>query len=124
MPWRVVDLECDVYTLHAAEDYFLERVGQGDNPTILFSRLIRPAISIGKGQNLRKDVDLEEATRLGVDVTRRETGGRSVYLDQNHYIVSVIDRHVPGSRSPERIYLDRCEHILRALSAVTNTHFR
>jgi lipoate-protein ligase A len=123
MPWRVVDLECDIYTVHAAEDYFLERVGQGDNPTILFSRLTRPAISIGRMQNLRKDVDLEEAARLGVDVTRRETGGRSVYLDQYHYLVSIIDRHVTGSRNPGRAYLDRCGQVLHALSNVTDTPF-
>ncbi len=123
MPWRIIDLECDIYTLHAAEDYFLERVGLGDTPTVLFSRLTRPAISIGKMQNLRKDVDLEEATRLGVDVTRRETGGRSIYLDSNHYIISLIDRHSLGSLDLHLAYQERCGHIIRVLSQVSGVDF-
>jgi lipoate-protein ligase A len=123
MVWRVVDLEADIYTMHAAEDYFLERVGKGYTPTVILSRLIRPAVSIGKGQNLRKDVNLEEAARLRVDVARRETGGRSVYLDRNHYLVSIIDRHATGSRDPGKTYADQCGQVLRVLSELTGVRF-
>lgn len=124
MTWRVIDLEgCDIYQMHAAEDYFLHEVNQGNHPpTLLFSRLLRPALSLGIMQNLVKDVDLEEVAALDVDLTRRRTGGRSVYLDQQHYILSIIDRkknHV----SDVRAYHEKCTTIIDTLFEVTGTHF-
>ena len=63
MNWRVINLDkTDIYRLHAAEDYFLDKLNKENHPpTILFSRLSNPCISIGKTQNLEKDVKLRRS---------------------------------------------------------------
>ena len=121
MKWRVLNLEnIDIYKLHAAEDYFLEKLDKGTNsPTIIFSRLSNQGISIGKKQNLEKDVNLEQAKILNADITRRKTGGRSAYLDNDHYIISLIYKKMPNDLNITQNYENSCNKIIDTIKKVT-----
>lgn len=48
------------------------------NPTLRIYAWIRPCLSIGYGQSLAKDVDLEACGGLGIGVVRRPTGGGAI----------------------------------------------
>ncbi len=39
----------------------------------------QPTITVGHSQNIERDIDLEKAGQLGVDVVRRPTGGRALW---------------------------------------------
>lgn len=94
--WRVLPLrDYDIYTMHSLEDALYELVGSGQAPpTVVFSTVDPPAVSISKTQNLYVDVDVALCRSAGVHLARRKTGGRSVYLDRNYMIVSMIGK--PG----------------------------
>ena len=49
--------------------------------TLRFYRWNPSAVSIGKFQNIEKEVDLIKCKRNGIDVVRRITGGGAVYHD-------------------------------------------
>jgi lipoate---protein ligase len=126
MVYRVLDLEgIDIYNLHATEDYLLQQVAHhGHDPIVMFSRLSGPSVSIGIGQNLVKDVNLAAVQDLGAHVTRRKTGGRAVYLDDNHYVVSVIERSGLGSMNVNRAYEHVCGRVIEALHQTTDMYFQ
>tara|TARA_Y100000310_G_scaffold339280_1_gene431495 strand:+ start:4232 stop:5059 length:828 start_codon:yes stop_codon:yes gene_type:complete len=106
----------DIFSLHAYEDAILEGVSQGSLPTILFSRLSKPGISISYKQNLRLDVDVEAVSSRGVDITRRITGGRSMYLDGRYDIVSVV---LPcDSLDIDGMYRKVCGRVTNVLSGI------
>lgn len=92
--WRVIPLKhYDIYEMHSLEDAIKECVRKGESPpTILFSYIDPPAVSISRRQNLHKDVDVELCKRLGIDIARRDKSGRSVYFDNNYLIISVIGK--------------------------------
>jgi lipoate-protein ligase A len=121
MNWRIIDLkDADIYRLHAAEDYFLNKLNRENHPpTILFSRLSNSCISIGNAQNLEKDVNLEQAKLLNVDITRRKTGGRSAYLDNDHYIVSLINKKASNDLDITKKYVHSCNKIIDSIKRVT-----
>jgi lipoate-protein ligase A len=50
-------------------------------PTLRFFGWAPPTVSLGYGQSLRRDVDLETCRALGVGVVRRPTGGSAIYHD-------------------------------------------
>ena len=50
-------------------------------PTLRFYAWSPPTVSLGYGQPLDQDVDLEACRALGVGVVRRPTGGRAIYHD-------------------------------------------
>ena len=106
----------DIFSLHAYEDVILDGVSRGSLPTILFSRLSKPGISVSYKQNLRLDVDVETASSRGVDVTRRMTGGRSMYLDGRYDIVSVV---LPSdSLDVDGMYQKVCGRVTNVLSEI------
>ena len=120
MSWRVIEKNStDIYNLHGTEDYLLEAVGSGaSQPTIMFSRLDHPAISISCKQNLEKDVDVNKARLRGVDLVRRTTGGRSIYLDEHHYILTVVTRKDLSDLDMSRDYEDVRSRIATTLTTL------
>jgi lipoate-protein ligase A len=108
--------EDDIYSLHAREDFFLNDIR--DN-LISFSRLRKPSISLGRLQNYN-DLEREKAEKDRVDVTRRKTGGRFMYLDSGFLIVSfAFNDDVP----PVKAYESVCGLITSALEDTTHEHF-
>lgn len=79
-------LNDDIYTMHAREEMLLYHAKEN---FISFSRLEQPSISIARMQSYH-DVLEDRALKEGVAITRRKTGGRFMYLDENDVIVSLI----------------------------------
>ncbi len=51
-------------------------------PTLRFYGWRTPAVSIGRFQDARKEIDCEVCRRLGIDLVRRPTGGKAVLHEQ------------------------------------------
>ncbi len=77
-------LNDDIYSMHAREEMLFYHTKEN---FLLFSRLEQPSISIGRLQSY-SDILEDRALNDGVAVTRRKTGGRFMYLDENDVIVS------------------------------------
>jgi lipoate-protein ligase A len=66
----------------AVDEAIMEAVRNGTSPaTLRFFRWQPACLSIGYAQSLRKEVELAECRRRGIDVVRRPTGGRAVLHD-------------------------------------------
>jgi len=62
-----------------------------DSPdTIMLVSPDTPYVSIGRHQDVEREVDLETCARLGLPVVRREIGGGAVYLDRNQLFTQWI----------------------------------
>lgn len=48
-------------------------------PTLRLYGWSLPTVTVGHSQNIERDVDLERARGMGVDVVRRPTGGRAIW---------------------------------------------
>jgi lipoate-protein ligase A len=72
---------------------------RGDvGPTLRFYRWKPACLSVGRFQNVGKQVDLENLRDLGIDLVRRPTGGRAVlHDDELTYSVVVSEKLLPGS---------------------------
>lgn len=81
--WRLLKLEThDAYTNMAIDEAILTARTRNLAPnTIRFYRWNPSAVSIGKFQNIKKEVHLDNCREHGVDVVRRITGGGTVYHD-------------------------------------------
>lgn len=67
-------------------------------PTLRFYRWRPPAVSIGRHQELDKEVDTEACRRLGIGLVRRPTGGRAVLHDREvTYAFVIAQSQLPGS---------------------------
>jgi len=64
----------------ALDEALLHSVAGGDSPPVLrvYSWSV-PSVSLGYNQCCERELDLERCRRLGVQLVRRPTGGRSVY---------------------------------------------
>ncbi len=120
--WRVLPLEDrDIYTLNSLEDALCNAIKKGDSPpTIMFSRVSEPAISLGYNQNIA-DVRRDLCDQIGIQVARRKTGGRAMYFCPNYLIITMIGN--PGQfginfRNVAGLYAtfsERVSHSLRSI---------
>ncbi len=114
--WRVLGPSASSGFCQMAEDHaILEAVAGGCSPpTIRFYSFSPPCLSIGRFQEAG-DVRLEECRRLGIDVVRRPTGGRSLLHkdDFTYMVVLPLSKDVP--RSVEGSYKMICRGIIRAM---------
>lgn len=75
-------------------------------PTIRFYGWSPAAVSIGRFQNAEEKIDFQQAADYGVQIIRRETGGRAVLHDQElTYSVAVPETHPGMPRSVKEAYL-------------------
>jgi lipoate---protein ligase len=81
--WRILKLEThDAFMNMAIDEAILRsRAAEAVPNTLRFYRWKPSAVSIGRFQNLEKEVNLENCKKLGVDVVRRLSGGGTVYHD-------------------------------------------
>jgi lipoate-protein ligase A len=91
--WRLLDTGAqDGFTNMAIDEALLEvYAASGGSPILRFYTWSPPALSLGYGQQIETDVDLERCRALGIDVVRRPTGGRAV-LHDHEITYSVVIR--------------------------------
>lgn len=58
-------------------------------PTLRVFRWQRPAITLGRFQDVEREIVLEECQRRGVELVRRPTGGRAVY-HRDEFTYSIV----------------------------------
>ena len=85
--------------------------------TVRFYRWNPSAVSIGRFQNLRYEVNLENCEKHSVDVVRRITGGGAVYHDSQDEITYsiIVDREDLGAEDVTTAYKKICNGITNAL---------
>jgi lipoyl(octanoyl) transferase len=69
-------------------------------PTLRLYGWNPPCVSIGYGQRIARDVDLDACAARGIDVVRRPTGGRAILHDQEvtyALVAAVDDPHIAGA---------------------------
>jgi len=90
--WRYIDFDLiDPPTSGAVAEAILLARAEGKCPnTVFLYRRKPPAVSIGYFQSVEKTVDLAACRRLGVEISRRITGGGAIYSDHNGIIYSVV----------------------------------
>jgi lipoate---protein ligase len=81
--WRFIREEPQDPALHMALDEVLAgEVGAGRRPpTLRIWEWSAPAVVIGSFQSLRDEVDVAEASRLGMIVVRRISGGGAMFIE-------------------------------------------
>src|SRR5438128_5597718 len=81
--WRLLITEPTDGATNMAIDEALWRARQAGSapPTLRFFAWAPPTVSLGYGQALRRDVDVETCRALGVGLVRRPTGGSAIYHD-------------------------------------------
>lgn len=89
--WRLIDTGLnDGYTNMAIDHAIMDNVRAGYvPPTLRFYQWDPKALTVGYFQNIYKELDLAKCGQLGIDVTRRLTGGRAVlhHLELTYSIV-------------------------------------
>jgi lipoate-protein ligase A len=102
----------------AIDETLLEVYATSGGPPILrFYTWSPPALSLGYGQRIETDVDLERCRALGVDVVRRPTGGRAVLHDHEITYSVVIREDDPlASMGVLASYLTISRALIRGLS--------
>ncbi|HSJ36866.1 MAG TPA: biotin/lipoate A/B protein ligase family protein [Planococcus sp. (in: firmicutes)] len=91
----------------ALDELMLEWLSKGEiGPTIRFYGWSPAGISIGRFQDAEKKIDFQQAATYGVDIVRRQTGGRAVLHDQElTYSAVVPETHPAMPRSVKEAYL-------------------
>jgi len=66
----------------ALDQVLAEEVGAGRRgPTLRLWEWAKPAVVIGSFQSLKNEVDLENAAKYGLEVTRRVSGGGAMFME-------------------------------------------
>ena len=80
MRWSYIDTGIDQGAYNMAVDEVLldECVHFGGGPFLRLFGWNPPTVSIGFGQDLERELDVEKCRQMGVDIVRRPTGGRAV----------------------------------------------
>ena len=81
--WQIIPPLAETPAMHLALDDVLSReVAAGRRPpTLRFWDWDQAAIIIGAFQSLKNEVDMDEATAMGVEVVRRATGGGAMFVE-------------------------------------------
>lgn len=91
MAWRLLNYHiCNVFENMAIDEaIFQETIENRKPPTIRFYGSHPAAVSIGYFQDIRKEVNIDQCSMVGVDVVRRITGGKAVFhLNEITYCVA------------------------------------
>src|SRR5262249_934646 len=90
-PYRFINTGVQDAALNMAIDeaILLHHLRGDVAPTLRVFRWSRPAISLGRFQNVEREVELERCEERGVALVRRPTGGRAVY-HQDEFTYSIV----------------------------------
>lgn len=120
--WQLVHPAAVRPALHLALDQVLtDEVGAGRRrPTLRIWEWDEPAVVIGSFQSLANEVDLEAASKYGVDVVRRISGGGAMFMEAGSVVTYSL--YAPGdlvrgmSFAESYAYLD--DWVLQALRSL------
>ncbi|MFC4336385.1 lipoate--protein ligase family protein [Salininema proteolyticum] len=86
--WRLVHTGPQSPRLHMALDELLARqVAAGERPpTLRIWEWASPTVVIGSFQSVRNEIDAEGASRHGIDVVRRISGGGAMFIEPGNTI--------------------------------------
>ncbi|OGP89981.1 MAG: hypothetical protein A2031_06590 [Deltaproteobacteria bacterium RBG_19FT_COMBO_43_11] len=90
MVWRLLNFHIyNIFENMAIDEaVFQETIKNKKPPTVRFYGSHPAAVSIGYFQDMRKEVNIEQCSMIGVDVVRRITGGKAVFhFDEITYCV-------------------------------------
>ncbi|MEA3470535.1 MAG: biotin/lipoate A/B protein ligase family protein [Thermodesulfobacteriota bacterium] len=81
--WRLIPFDRFSAFENMATDEAILQEGQRRRipPTLRFYGWIRPAVSIGYFQDLRREINCDFCRKGGIDIVRRPTGGKAVFHD-------------------------------------------
>lgn len=119
--WRAIGItDNDAYRNMAIDESIMEHVkNRQSKPTIRFYRWLPSAVSIGRFQSMRDEVNLDRCKELGVTYVRRITGGGAVYHDhEGELTYSII---APQSYFPSGIresYMLICGWIINGFKSI------
>ncbi|MEM1798747.1 MAG: biotin/lipoate A/B protein ligase family protein, partial [Candidatus Jordarchaeales archaeon] len=117
--WRYIDFDIvDPPTSGALAEAILIARSEGKCPdTFFIYRRKPPAVSIGYFQSVSNTVNIEACRRLGVEVSRRITGGGAIYSDENGIIYSIVvsESNPKVPRNIAESYGVLCRGIIEAL---------
>jgi len=89
--WRFITLEKrDGFFNTALDEALIESVSEGESPPTIVVTEWEPTVSLGNSQKYSLDVNGRACERLGVKVTRRRSGGQSVFLNDGYIVFSVV----------------------------------
>lgn len=93
--WRLINSGFQAGAMNMAiDEALLHAVAQGHSlPVLRFYRWSPATVSLGYGQSVSTDLDLEVCRRAGLDVVRRSTGGRAVLHDHEvtYAVIAPVD---------------------------------
>lgn len=101
LPWELVHMEPQPAALHMALDEIItQQVSEGTRaPTLRIWEWQEAAVVIGRFQSLRNEIEAEAATRHGIRVVRRISGGGAMFIEPGNtitYSLSVPKQFVAG----------------------------
>jgi lipoate-protein ligase A len=90
--WQLLHAAPQSPSLHMAlDDVLTHEVGAGRRkPTLRIWEWAAPAVVIGRFQSLRNEVDAEAASRHGIEVVRRVSGGGAMFIEPGNTITYSI----------------------------------
>ncbi len=116
--WRLLQLEAnDAFTNMAVDEAIMMARMEGLVPnTLRFYRWKPSAVSVGRFQDVSKEVYTENCRRHSVDVVRRITGGGAVYHDYEHEITYSVIAHEKdfGTADVVSTYNRICDGLIEA----------
>ena len=99
----------------AVEEALLDSVARSLRPGVVRLWINSRAVVIGRGLEPCLEVRCSEASRLGVPVYRRSSGGGAVYHDEGNLNITLVER-VPGRIHVEEAYRRGTSLLLGALA--------
>lgn len=85
--------------LHAIE----EAIAIKGVPTFMLWIASPPTVSLGYFQSVEEEVDVEMCKELGIEISRRPSGGGATYFDERELYYSIVAKHESGILPKEPI---------------------
>ncbi|MHB1830603.1 MAG: lipoate--protein ligase family protein [Candidatus Micrarchaeaceae archaeon] len=119
--WRLIGLERNSACMNMGiDEAIIEGVKAGSSkPTIRFYKWSPSAVSIGRFQSMRDEVNIDVCKSLGIDYVRRITGGGAVYHDaEGELTYSIIAPETLFPRDIKESYALICGWIINGLKTI------
>ncbi len=102
----------------ALDEALFSRIKDGSSQSTIIISEWSPTVSIGYSQRALDDVALDFCGRNEIDVVRRYSGGKSVYIDENYIVFSLISAHEKSGKGFLHDIRDRpCKRIVSVLNS-------